>query len=103
MTARVSSAGKESRMGGFRLLAKARTTSCCSGLVDMRYPPATWGISIPGAGGAVLAGQRFQRGAYARLDLGVVGGTVGHDRILDELDHLLQRDRGFSRVDDGFE
>jgi hypothetical protein len=41
ITAKVSSAGIESRNGGRKLLINRRTTSCCCGLVNSLYPPAT--------------------------------------------------------------
>ena len=41
--------------------------------------------------------------AHARLGLGLVGCASGDDGLLDEVEHMLQSDRGFGRVNDGFE
>src|SRR6267142_52042 len=47
ITASVSSAGIDSLNGGRKLLMNRRTTSCCCGLVNSLYQPATLRISIP--------------------------------------------------------
>src|SRR5581483_2182071 len=41
--------------------------------------------------------------ANTELDVSVIFGAIVGDRIFDELDHVIERDRRLRRVDDGFE
>ncbi len=56
------------------------------------------------SGDGVVGDQFFDGGANARADFGGVDFRgLGEDRVLDERDDLVERNRDFGRVDDGFE
>jgi len=54
-------------------------------------------------GGAVIRDQLFQSCSHNRFGLGFVGGAVADDGFFYQLENMVQRDRRFRRVDDGFE
>ena len=51
----------------------------------------------------VVSNQFLQGEAHARFDFGAVGSAFADDRLLDQFDQLVQRDRRFGGVDDRFE
>ena len=52
-------------------------------------------------GSSVVVDQFFERDADARLDL-ILGRAFGHRRLAHQLDNVIERDRRFRRVNNGF-
>src|SRR5262245_52334529 len=57
--------------------------------------------SVVGPG--VVCGQFFERGANARFDFSFVSRAGGKHLALHEFDDVIERDRSFGSVNDGFE
>ena len=104
MTASVSSAGSDKRMGGFKLLAKARDHVVLLGL--SRHAVAAGDLADLDAvtGCAVFDDQFFERRAHTRFRSRFVGVSLFGERgLFDQLKDLFQRGWRFGRVHNRFD
>ena len=53
-------------------------------------------------GSSVIVDQFLKRDADARLDL-ILGRAFGDRRLIQQLDNVIERDRRFRRINNGFE
>src|SRR5882757_7325655 len=98
MTASVSSAGSESRIGGFRLFRKSTHAVVVFRFGGHAISTGKLADFDAVVSARIVGEQFFQRGADARFDFDFVRGAGGQNFALHELDDVIQRDGYFGRV-----